>query len=463
MPAPTTTAASCAVTALVATAIAGPPVILPDPSPDPYGSIGSSALLTPHWIVVGVREKRFLTPERVMHSYGALLVWPRDGDGEPNGEPIAVWPLQPFRGARFGESCAVQGTRLLVGEPGYKPTAVAPRAQGRAQIVDLALDVPVAIEVISAQVTEFGLEFGTAVALDGDMAAITAPGYTPEATTGDLGATFIFVRETPREGVVWTPIATLLPPEPSPGIPAPIHQGFGSAVALHSTDVLVGAPAAIAVPDLEHGRVYVFDRSNFASLGQLTALTPTLGDRFGATIAHAGSLVAIAAPGNECGLGSVYVFRRGPSGWNAEATLAAPGDEFDGWGERERVIVGTGGVLSGESYGHRSAVYRRTGPTTAPTWVIEAILEGDPSNPTGSPVAIDPMGILACEPSIGLGQVRYLGLERLPDLDFDGAVGASDLAVFLGSWGEGLGSPADFNGDGQVDQSDLAILLGGWS
>jgi hypothetical protein len=48
-----------------------------------------------------------------------------------------------------------------------------------------------------------------------------------------------------------------------------------------------------------------------------------------------------------------------------------------------------------------------------------------------------------------------------PDLDSDGTVGASDLAILLGSWGN-AGDPADFNNDGLVGAQDLANLLGEW-
>ncbi len=48
------------------------------------------------------------------------------------------------------------------------------------------------------------------------------------------------------------------------------------------------------------------------------------------------------------------------------------------------------------------------------------------------------------------------------DLDGDGTVGASDLAIVLGSWGPCEGCPADFNVDGVVDASDLAQVLGAW-
>jgi hypothetical protein len=49
----------------------------------------------------------------------------------------------------------------------------------------------------------------------------------------------------------------------------------------------------------------------------------------------------------------------------------------------------------------------------------------------------------------------------LGDLDGDGAVGQTDLALLLGAWGStGLG---DLDGDGTVGSTDLAILLGAWS
>ncbi len=49
------------------------------------------------------------------------------------------------------------------------------------------------------------------------------------------------------------------------------------------------------------------------------------------------------------------------------------------------------------------------------------------------------------------------------DLDGDGAVGASDLAILLGTWGPvPTPDPPDFDGDGDVDAFDLAILLGAW-
>lgn len=49
------------------------------------------------------------------------------------------------------------------------------------------------------------------------------------------------------------------------------------------------------------------------------------------------------------------------------------------------------------------------------------------------------------------------------DLNGDGAVDGTDLAILLGAWGSCAGCTADINDDGVVDGSDLAIVLGGWA
>jgi|GEM_PF-3405874 len=54
----------------------------------------------------------------------------------------------------------------------------------------------------------------------------------------------------------------------------------------------------------------------------------------------------------------------------------------------------------------------------------------------------------------------FTGSPCPPDLDADGAVGASDLAILIGTWNQ-TGVPADLDGAG-VGPSDLAALIGAW-
>jgi formylglycine-generating enzyme required for sulfatase activity len=49
------------------------------------------------------------------------------------------------------------------------------------------------------------------------------------------------------------------------------------------------------------------------------------------------------------------------------------------------------------------------------------------------------------------------------DLDNDGVVNGSDLAVLLGAWGPCVGCHADVDGSGVVDGADLAVVLGFWN
>jgi hypothetical protein len=48
------------------------------------------------------------------------------------------------------------------------------------------------------------------------------------------------------------------------------------------------------------------------------------------------------------------------------------------------------------------------------------------------------------------------------DLNGDGMVDASDLAILLGAWGSTTDITADLNGDSAIDASDLAFVLGAW-
>ena len=47
------------------------------------------------------------------------------------------------------------------------------------------------------------------------------------------------------------------------------------------------------------------------------------------------------------------------------------------------------------------------------------------------------------------------------DLNGDGFVGASDLAILLNQWG--TSGTADFNGDGIVNAADMSVLLSAWN
>ncbi|MCA9290751.1 MAG: hypothetical protein KDA25_06460 [Phycisphaerales bacterium] len=80
-------------------------------------------------------------------------------------------------------------------------------------------------------------------------------------------------------------------------------------------------------------------------------------------------------------------------------------------------------------------------------------------NGNGVPDACDiDAGILHDDDASGVADE----CEAIGDLDGDGSVGATDLAILLGGWGSCRNCPADLDGDGAIGPADLAILLGNW-
>lgn len=69
---------------------------------------------------------------------------------------------------------------------------------------------------------------------------------------------------------------------------------------------------------------------------------------------------------------------------------------------------------------------------------------------------------LLFDTAVGDGGVS-VRVRTLADVDGDGIVNGTDLAMILGQWGPCTGCRGDLNGDGVVDGSDLAIVLGSWT
>jgi hypothetical protein len=60
-----------------------------------------------------------------------------------------------------------------------------------------------------------------------------------------------------------------------------------------------------------------------------------------------------------------------------------------------------------------------------------------------------------------IGSVTVSQVQPCPaDLDQNGAVGSSDLAILLNQWG--IAGSADINGSGVVDAADLGSMLAAW-
>jgi len=71
-------------------------------------------------------------------------------------------------------------------------------------------------------------------------------------------------------------------------------------------------------------------------------------------------------------------------------------------------------------------------------------------------------GMTLSQPPALLSLAIFGGVEECPaDLDADGTVGVSDLAILVALWGDGS-TTADIDDSGTVDAADLGVLLGAW-
>ncbi|MEZ4454874.1 MAG: hypothetical protein R3B09_35820, partial [Nannocystaceae bacterium] len=174
-----------------------------------------------------------LTPEwRVVSAPGSALVFliPETGDATWAAGKTVI-PIGPA--TSFGNALALRGTSLLVGAPGSTIDV------GR--VLTYRYDDPSETwsyeAVFSATTPALNDNFGAAITIDGDLAAIGAPGTAPG------GAVYLLSRAGPE--VPW-----VLAPDPLLPTLQTLDE-FGAAIAIEGDLMAIGAPGSVT----KQGRV----------------------------------------------------------------------------------------------------------------------------------------------------------------------------------------------------------------
>lgn len=205
---------------------------------------------------------------------------------------------------------ALHGDHLVVGVP---QAVVAGVGSGAAQVFGWNGTAWSPTATLVPPDAEEGMEFGSAVALNGSTLLVGAP-YANTAPGVYGGAAYVFT----YDGAAWAQQAKLMGPDPGPlGV-----SGFGRALALDGDAALVG--------DSLFSVAYVFRRGGSAWTEE-ARLRPLVGngDQFGFAVALHGEVAVVTDPdyaplaGNETGV--AFVFRRHATGWVQESWLAASG------------------------------------------------------------------------------------------------------------------------------------------
>jgi len=266
-----------------------------------------------------------------------------DADGDPETECV------PWTECGSGEAELAAGT------------ATSDRACGTADACFDAVGVPCEAfdeGYLKASNAQGDFEFGTSVAISGDLLAVGSPGEASGSRgvggamdgsgATDSGAVYVFH----REATGWVQEAFLKASD------AAASDAFGWSVALDGDLLVVGAPAEARTG---RGAAYVFRRvsGEWSEQARIEATDGDPGDAFGRSVAIAGDTVAVGAPLDDgpddtaTDSGAVHVF--GPSGrdWVLGASLQASnaGDD-DEFGTAvalagDRLVVGAPGENSG--------------------------------------------------------------------------------------------------------------------
>jgi hypothetical protein len=156
-----------------------------------------------------------------------------------------------------------------------------------------------------------GDDFGTSVALSGDMVLVGAF-WDDVGANADQGSAYVFT----YSGSTWTQHAHLIASDGAAG------DRFGTSVALSGDTALISAPADDVGANVDQGSAYVFTHSGstWTQQAQLTATDGAAGYNFGqASVALSGDTALVGVPRK----GSAYVFARSGTSWSQQAQLTA--------------------------------------------------------------------------------------------------------------------------------------------
>lgn len=215
----------------------------------------------------------------------------------------------------FGWSVAVAGNVAVVGTDQWEEPVYVFRKDGSSWYLEQTL-------------ANRAGGFGTAVATNGEKIAVGAP-YDDTYGYG-TGSVMIYER-TGSGDTPWIDGTRIFPPEE-------VGSGaFGSAIAIESNRIVIGAPQADVGGHYAVGKSYVFQLENGGAFWEGTLVDP-----YGIEVGYAGSSVAISgddiivgAPGDTyMGYveGTVAVYSFESMSWNHKLHLRAPdsqrGDQF---------------------------------------------------------------------------------------------------------------------------------------
>lgn len=267
---------------------------------DPGAWFGYSVATDGQRIVVGTPYARTPTVKT-----GAASVYRFEtGTGWVHEQTIA--PPAGAASDLFGWSVAVSGDRLLAGSPGRNTGVGADAGVVYAYLYNGSAWV---LEQTLAGAAAAGADFGHAVALDGGLALVGAPGDAPAASVLS-GRVHGF--ELSESG--WAPSGVLSPASPQTG------DDFGWSVTLRGSRGAVGSPGdPVNASNTGRAHVYGFDAGLWTLEVSLPVPSQSGGNGYGRSVALADDTLFV---GLTAGPGLVWVHPQGSGNWSPDTALS---------------------------------------------------------------------------------------------------------------------------------------------
>lgn len=241
-------------------------------------------------------------------------------------------------GNNFGNDVAIEGDRVVIGSPNSAPRTGTLGA-GAAYIYSRsggAWSVSSQVRLVASDRAS-GDQFGAAVALSGNWAAVGAP--DEESAIGVLSSGSVYLYRW--DGSQWGGGSLLGSRTQSQKIagPALSNERFGCAVAMDGDTLVVGADQLFTASRFGRAFVYRLIGGTWILEDTLTAPDAAPNDVFGHDVAISGDTIVIGAPRivgtpTPSDTGAAYVFTRAGSSWLFQAKLTpsdgGAGDLFGG-------------------------------------------------------------------------------------------------------------------------------------
>lgn len=334
-------------------------------------------------------------------------------------------------------------------------------------------------------------QFGSAVAISGNIAAVGAP-FEDGASIGidgpdnndlhNIGAVFLFA----RNGLAWTGTSYLKPSLIPDGLFLNSPKQFGTSLAFSGNTLVVGAPGdpspnggvnanedATGAPFSGAVYVFVFENDTWTQQAYIKTPVPGADDRFGERVALDGDTLVVGAPFEDSSAttvdgpdnddapdaGAAYVYERIGTTWSFSGYLKpSNGEAGDEFGSAvavsgDRILVG-----SPKEDGAAGAAYlfERNGATWDQKPILKAPNTG-PDDRFGAAVAIH-------------GDVAFVGApfedgnsEGLDGPDNDAGLNNGAVYGFVrvgDDWNDGVYLKAPNSGAFHTFGSALAITAG---